>query len=108
MYSLLKSLYGLRQSKRLWNQNVISFYKQIDFTKLNRDLSILIHCKDNKVSIVSVYVDDFFLVSNTMTNLNTLKQSLVEEYDTKDLGDINTIIGWEINRDNTVGTMKIY
>ena len=39
---LLRSLYGLRQSGRLWNQNVIAFYKKIGFRPLNADPSILI------------------------------------------------------------------
>ncbi len=30
LYRLLKSLYGLRQSWRLWNQNIIAFFKSLD------------------------------------------------------------------------------
>ena len=55
-----------------------------------------------------MYVDDFFLASNTTNTLNALKQSLAEEYDTKDLGEVKTIIGWQINRDTAAGTMKIH
>lgn len=39
---LLRSLYGLKQSGRLWNQNVTVFYKSIGFRQLNGDPSILI------------------------------------------------------------------
>lgn len=39
---LLRSLYSLRQSGRLWNKNVIVFYKSIGFRQLNGDSSILI------------------------------------------------------------------
>lgn len=34
---LLRSLYGLKQSGRLWNQNVIAFYKRLGFRPLNAD-----------------------------------------------------------------------
>ena len=37
-----------------------------------------------------------------------LKQSLTKEYDTKDLGEAKTIIGWQIDQDVTVSTMKIH
>ena len=105
---LLRSLYGLRQSGRLWNQNVIAFYKRIGFKQLNGDPSILICCSRDEISIVSVYVDDFLLASNTTNTLNALKQSLAGEYDTKDLGEVKTIIGWQIDRDTAAGTMKIH
>ncbi len=104
---LLRSLYGLKQSRRLWNQNVIAFYKSIRLMQLNGDPSILIRQSDKETSIVSIYVDDFLLASNIIVILNTLKEFLTKEYDTKDLSEIKTIIEWQINRDTTKGTMKI-
>ena len=71
---LLRSLYDLKQSGRLWNQNVIAFYKSIGFRQLNRDPSILIRQTKDEISIVSVYVDDFLLVSNEMAILEALKK----------------------------------
>ena len=108
MCRLLRSLYGLKQSGRLWNQNVIAFYKRIGFRQLNVDPSILICYSESEISIVSMYVDDFLLASNTMKTLNALKQSLVGEYDTKDLEEVKTIIGWQIKQDTAASTMKIY
>ena len=104
---LLRSLYGLKQSGRLWNQNVIAFYKRIGFTQLNGDPSILIWRLGDEISIVNVYVDNFLLASNTMSTLGALKNSLAKEYNTKDLGEVKTIIRWQISRDTAVGTMKI-
>lgn len=104
---LLKSLYGLKQSGRLWNQNVIAFYKSIGFIQLNADPSILIRQCENETSIVSVYVNDFLLASNTMNILGALRASLAKEYDTKDLGEVKTIIGWQVSRDTALETMKI-
>lgn len=104
---LMRSLYGLKQLERLWNQNVIAFYRRIGFRQLNSDPSILIQQSGNETSIVSVYIDDFFIVSNTMTTLGAMKASLFSEYDVKDLGEVKTIIGWQITRDLTRQTMKI-
>lgn len=42
-----------------------------------------------------------------MAILELLKKSFAKEYNTKDLGEVKTIIGWQINRDNTLRTMKI-
>ena len=104
---LLRSLYRLKQSGRLWNQNVIAFYKSIGFTQLNGDSSILIRHSEVETRIVSVYVDDFLLASNTMAILETLKKSLSKKYNTKDLRGVKTIIGWQISRDNTSRIMRI-
>lgn len=89
---LLRSLYDLKQSGRLWNQNVIAFYKKIGFKQLNGNPRILIQCTKDEISIVSVYVNDFLLASNTMTTLKALKVSLAKEYNTKNLGEVKTII----------------
>lgn len=94
LYGLLRSLYGLKQSKRLWNQNVIAFYKHIGFSQLNNDSSILICYLKGEISIVSIYFEDFLLASNKMGTLNALKQSLVREYNTKNLEEVKIIIRW--------------
>lgn len=73
LYRLLKSLYRLKQSGRLWNQNVIVFYKRIGFKQLNGDPSILICCSKGKISIVSIYINNFLLASSTMKTFNALK-----------------------------------
>lgn len=91
---LLRSLYGLKQSGRLWNQNVIALYKRLGFRPLNTDPSILILQNSSETIIVSVYVDDFLLASSTMTALKNLKESLSREYNIKDLEEVKTIIGW--------------
>lgn len=93
---LMRSLYGLKQSGRLWNQNVIAFYKSIGFIQLNGDPSILTRksADGTEFSIVSVYVVDFLLASNTMGTLESLKQLLAKEYNMKDMGKVKTIIGW--------------
>ena len=107
-YRLLRSLYGLKQSERLWNQNVIAFFMSIGFRQLNGDPSILIWQSDTgEISIVSVYIDDFLLASDTIKNLDKLKVVLSNAYDIKDLNKVKTIIGWQITRDLVAQTMKI-
>lgn len=91
---MLRSLYGLKQLKRLWNKNVISFYKSIGFKQLNGNLSILIRQTKEEISVVSMYIDNFLLVSNTIDTLQMLKDMLGKEYKIKDLGKVKTIIRW--------------
>lgn len=57
---LLKSLYRFKQSKKLWNKNIIAFYKSIGFKKLNGNPNILILQIKKETNIMSVYIDNFF------------------------------------------------
>jgi hypothetical protein len=60
---LHKSLYGLKQSPRAWNQKLDVFLKSIEFMKSEADLSVYVAVGDVKFFIV-VYVDDLILVCN--------------------------------------------
>ena len=104
---LLRSLYGLSESRWLWNKNVIAFYKSIGFKQLNGNPSILIRQTKKKTSVVSVYVDDFLLASNTIDTLQTLKDMLAKKYKMKDLSKVKTIIRWQITRDIATHMMNI-
>lgn len=76
------------------NKNVIAFYKSIGIKQLNKDLKILIGQDGNKVSIVSVYVNDFFLIANIMIVLDEVKKLFANKYNIKNLREVKTIIGW--------------
>ena len=58
-------------------------------------------------TLVSVYVDDFLFASNSTDTLETVKKELKNEYNVNDLGELETIIGWQIMRDPFTQTLKI-
>lgn len=70
---LLCSIYGFKQSGRLWNQKVVVFFESLVFRALNSDPSLLIHQEGGGeiiqestgkgITMVSVYIDDFLLAS---------------------------------------------
>lgn len=75
-YRLLRSLYSLKQLRCFWNQNVIIFYKKIGFHSLNTILSIFIYQTGKKIIIISIYINNFFLLFNSMLSLKNLKENL--------------------------------
>lgn len=82
----LRSNYGLTQSGRLWNQNVIIFFKTLGFKLLNVNLSIFILTKDRgEILMINVYIDDFLFVLNSLKALLWLKKSITKKYNVKDL-----------------------
>ena len=56
---------------------------------------------------MSVYVDNFLLIANSMKLLNKLKKLLANEDDIKDLEEFKMIIGLHVMRDMAIGTMMI-
>lgn len=81
---LLRSICGLRQSGRLWNQKVIAFFKSLGFRALNADPCILVRQTEEEGTIlVGVYVDDFLLAAKQREPLDWIKKSLKEEYNVK-------------------------
>ena len=66
LFRYLRSIYGLKQSGWLWNQKVIAFFRTLGFTPLNTNPSILIIGKaGGEILMISIYVDDFLLASNS-------------------------------------------
>lgn len=57
--------------------------------------------------MISMYVDDFLLASKLRTSLDWIKENLKNEYNVKDLGEVKTIIGWQVTRNWDAATLKI-
>ena len=83
------------------------FYKNTRFIQLNNNLIILIQWTEKKISIISIYINDFYIASNIMTFLEELKRYFIKKYNTKNLGKMITITRWQIKRVIILGTIKI-
>lgn len=47
------------------------------------------------------------MASNTIAILNALKESFINEYDTKNLSEIKIVIEWQISRVIAINNIKI-
>lgn len=68
------------------------------FYPLNADASILIHHKkkDDDITMINVYVDDFLLASKYRHSMDWIKSRLKKRYNVKEIREIKIIIGWQI------------
>ena len=64
---LKKSLYGLKQSPRCWNEKFCHYLKQRGFTESGADPCIFTRDRKGRLEIIAVYVDDLILVAKTPT-----------------------------------------
>jgi hypothetical protein len=95
-----KSLHGLKQSPRAWNQKLNAFLKNIEFMRSAANFSMyVVQVRDVKFFII-VYVDDFILVCNNKYKLLEMKEKLYQKFEMKDLRDLHFFLGMEVERDH--------
>ena len=77
-----KSLHGLKQSPRCWNNVFKKFMISLGFKQSVADRCIF----DDRLAIVTVHVDDLVLLTETEEEMIDLKTSLANQFKTKDMG----------------------
>jgi hypothetical protein len=70
---LHKSLYGLKQSPRAWNQKLDAFLKNIEFTRSDADFSVYVTQVEDVKFFIVVYIGDFILGCNNKDKLLQVK-----------------------------------
>jgi hypothetical protein len=99
VFKLKKSLYGLKQSPRMWYQKFDTYILGLGFVRSRVDHCVYSKQVGNHFIYVVLYVDDMLLVGNNMDVIKEEKSQLSSEFDMKDLGVANFILGMEIKRD---------
>jgi hypothetical protein len=88
---LHKSLYGLKQSPRAWNEKLDVFLKSIEFTKSEANPSVYVAQVGDLKFFIMVYVDDLILVCNDQNKLLEIKEELSQKFEMKDFGKLHLL-----------------
>ena len=96
---LKKSLYGLKQSPRMWLQKFNTFIRGLGFTRRKAYHCVYFKLIGDRVIYLVLYVNDMLLVGNDKEIIQDLKTQFSSKFDMKDLGAANYILGVEIKRD---------
>ena len=108
---LRKSLYGLKQSARCWNDKIDSYLKSAGYKQNTADPCIYYRTETvNKkpvIMIIAVYVDDTVLLSNNINVLRSEKAKISQRFSMDDRGEIHYILGMEVKRDRENRVMTI-
>ena len=83
---LKKSLYGLKQNPRSWNNVFKEFMLSLGFVQSVTDPCVFIRVVNEKLTIVTVHVDDLILLTVTEEEMTDLKTSLANHFKMKDMG----------------------
>ncbi|CAM8974082.1 unnamed protein product [Rhodiola kirilowii] len=96
---LKRSLYGLKQSPRLWYRRFDEFVFNCGFKRSDYDLCIYYkNVQGQSVIYLLLYVDDMLIASHDIAAINDLKVQLSTNFEMKDFGGAKKILGMQIKR----------
>ena len=97
---LNKSLYGLKQSGKMWNDLLNDFLCSIDFQQSQSDHCVYTKNVNDIKTVIIVWVDDLIIASSDLSCINEVKRSLCDRFKMKDFGVISNFLGIEFEVNN--------
>lgn len=95
---LLKTLYGLKQSPRLWFGKLSIALKTNGFTQSKTDPTLFTKQENDMLTVVLACVDDLVITGNSMTAIDETKKFLSSQSMMKDMGELRYFLGIEVDR----------
>jgi hypothetical protein len=100
VYRLKKSLYGLKQAARVWNQTLHEALVTNGCIQNQTDRCLYIWKNNDKVCYILVHVDDLLAAGSDEQVINQIMEALGRRFETKNLGEAKHYLGIDIERDN--------
>ena len=100
------SIYGLKQASRSWNIKFDQAIKSFGFEQNLDEPCVYKRHRDKVVMFLALYVDDILLIGNDVEVLSSVKVWLSSQFDMKDLGKANFILGiklWQDRKNKLLG-----
>jgi hypothetical protein len=93
------SIYGLKQSPRMWYKKFDTYMVGLGFTRSKEDHYMYFKLIGDHLIYLVLYVDDMLLIGNNKEIIKDVKTQLSFKFDMNDLSAANFILGMEINKD---------
>ncbi|KAE9308213.1 hypothetical protein PR003_g20800 [Phytophthora rubi] len=104
---LLRSLYGQKQAPHVWFELLKSVLEEQGFTLLRSEACVAIKVIDGQLVFIPLYVDELILFAPNMKLIKDMKKMFFKKFEMKDLGELHSILGWEITRNRSERTIFI-
>ncbi|KAL1955953.1 hypothetical protein VTO42DRAFT_7938 [Malbranchea cinnamomea] len=91
---LRRSLYGLKQSGRLWHQKISRYIVSLGFKPASADPSVFINPRG---VIIALYVDDILIFGTNTGEITRVKERLASFHPMKDSGLVTKILGIRVS-----------
>ena len=90
---LQRTLYDLKQSPRAWFGRLSLAMRKYGFQQSNSDHTLFLKCRQAKITILIVYVDDMIITGNDTEEVVKLQKQLAAEFEMKSLGGLKYFVG---------------
>ena len=97
---LKKSLYGLKQSGRLWNNTIHQFFIQNGFKQSQVDNCVYTKHDGKDIILVLLWVDDIIIASSSKSLLLDFKNLMKKNFKMTDLGQLQWFLGIDFKFEN--------
>lgn len=104
---LKRSLYGLHQSPRCWNEKFHNTLIRLGFKRSESDYCLYVLSTEGDYIYLVIYVDDMLLIGHDTKKMSWIKRQLTEQYKLKDLGNVKSFMGLSIEYNQKNRSMKI-
>lgn len=95
---LIRSLYGLKQAPKQWHEKFDSVMISNGFHINECDKCVYVKQTGQAVVMVCLYVDDMLILGSSIEIIKTTKKMLSNNFDMKDLGIADVILGMKLTR----------
>lgn len=94
---LKRSLYGLKQSSRCWNERFIKSLKAFNLKQSEADPCVFVSDDIRVTLYIAIYIDDGLVVSSDKISADKLIKHLQREFEIK-ISPLGLFLGMQINR----------
>lgn len=100
---LQRSLYGLKQSPKSWNDEINAALLKMNFIR-NRANPCLYYTKfeDGDECMLLIYVDDILIMTKNNNKIEEMKTKINNLFDIRDLGEIENFLGIQIKKNDGI------
>lgn len=99
VYRLKKSLYGLKQAAKVWNDTLNNSLLSNGFRRSDIDNCLYLYNSGGVIMMILVHVDDLLVIGNNQKVLQNKMEKIGKDFELKDLGDVKAYLGIEVERD---------
>ena len=105
---LKRALYGLKQAPRQWNRKFNAFMIDHGFVRSGHDSCVYVkEVSSGEYVYLLIYVHDMLIAAKSVAEINKIKKDLSEGFEMKDMGAASRILGIDISRNRSEGTLEL-